>query len=344
MKNQLITLTLAEIPKEIRGKMFKYTSDRRKSHPHYFTSTVPELITIEEKEEILDKRNIKISILGYIPYIIVIKCQMEVEDIFRQNEILSWEEKLYNRSYEIISDYEGNKEFSEVYSIFTVEKYEGEPEQFYKYAPQIAALLKSESLVLDKKEIEYTLSSQIKYAEHDLAIIDWDGAFLFDKEGDFSLPIELLILANLQLLRHRILDKRLDEQLKELGNLIKNLNVEKRKWFNKNERIRDMAKDILERRITWITAFESLERDIKLIGEWYSARFYDLASKKLKIESWRNQIKEKLDFLEGIYESLVDNFSISAKEKAEWIELIGFFILQIGWFVLIILEFIYFTR
>lgn len=343
MKNQLITLTLSEIPKEIRGKMLKY-SEKKKSGPHYFSSSVPELVIIDEKEKEINNKNAKISILGYIPYILVVKIETEIENIFDQNETLKWEEKLYKESYEIINQYGGNEEFTEVYSIFTVEKYEGEPEQFFKYAPQIAALLKSESLVLDKKEIEYTLSSQIKYAEHDLAIIDWDGAFLFDKEGDFSLPIELLILANLQLLRYRILDKRLDDQLSQIAHLIQNLKKEKKGWFKKDNKIKEIAKDILERRITWVTAFESLERDIKLIGEWYSARFYELASKKLKIESWKNQIKEKLDFLEKIYESLVDNFSISAKEKAEWVELIGFFILQIGWFVLIILEFIYFTR
>ena len=89
----------------------------------------------------------------------------------------------------------------------------GEPEQFLENASVMASLLKSEKLELDAKEVKYTLDAQIKYAKNDLAIIDWDGAFLFDPSGDIEEEIELLTLANLQLLRHRILDRQLDQRL-----------------------------------------------------------------------------------------------------------------------------------
>ncbi len=340
MKNQLVTLVLSEVPKAVRGKVFK--SETQKSSPHYFPLSVPHFVTVSEEKKRINGHNVAFVVLGYAPYILIVQAVIELTDIFDQKQTSDWENALYEESYKIIKKWGGSEEMSEVYSIFEVSGYEGDPEQFLVHAPVIASLLKSETITLDPKEVEYTLSTQIKYAKHDLSIIDWDGAFLFDTEGDFGLAVELLMLANLQLLRHRILDKRLDHQLMNIQDIMKALGT--KKWFSSNKAISDAAKDILERRLTWISAFESLERDIKLIGEWYSARFYDLASKKLKISEWRAAIKEKLDSLEDIYSSLVENFSVSAKERAEWVEIVAWFILQVGWFVLIILEFLYFTK
>ena len=340
MKNQLVTLVLSEVPKAVRGKIFQ--SQTQKSGPHYFPSSVPHLVTVNEEKKKLDGEEVVFSIFGYAPVVLVIQASIELKNIFDDVKTAEWENKLYEESYKIVKKWGGSQNLSEMYSIFEVSGYEGEPEQFLKYSAVMAALLKSESLTLDPKEIEYTLSAQIKYAKHDMSIIDWDGAFLFDVEGDFGLAVELLMLVNLQLLRHRILDKRLDDQIANISEQI--MKPEKKKWLSRNKAVAETAKDILKRKLTLISAFESLERDIKLIGDWYSARFYDLASRKLKISEWRTTIKEKLSSLEDIYSSFVENFTVSSKERAEWVEIIAWFILQVGWFVLIILEFLYFTK
>lgn len=77
-----------------------------------------------------------------------------------------------------------------------------------------------------------------------------------------------------------------------------------------------------------------MERDIKLIGDWYSARLYELAGRKFKFTEWRNQIKEKLDAIEDIYSIISERFSFSP----ERIELIGWFILLLGWAVLLVFD------
>jgi hypothetical protein len=187
---------------------------------------------------------------------------------------------------------------------------------------------------LDPKEIEYTLATQIKYAKHDLAIIDWDGAFLFDTEGDFGLAVELLTLANLQLLRHRILDRKLDERLENMADLIKEPG---RNNLFRGKKLIEEVRNSIKNRITSILAFQSLERDIKLIGDWYSARFYDLASKKFKISEWRSSIKEKLDSIEDMQSTFIENFTVSKKDRVEWLAIIG-------WLTLVILEFILLTK
>jgi hypothetical protein len=108
-----------------------------------------------------------------------------------------------------------------------------------------------------------------------------------------------------------------------------------------------VARDLMEivmDRMQSIAELQRLEREIKLIGDWYPARFYDLATGKFKIGEWRRAIQSKLDSIEDIYTVVAENFGVSTKNRAEWVQIILFFILQLGWFLLIILEFTYFTR
>ena len=97
-------------------------------------------------------------------------------------------------------------------------------------------------------------------------------------------------------------------------------------------------KETMEIRMVSISELQRLERDVKLIGDWYSARFYELAAAKFKIEEWRKAIRGKLESLEDAYSVVVENFTVSAKHQAEWVQIIAFFILQVGWLVLIVLE------
>jgi hypothetical protein len=103
-------------------------------------------------------------------------------------------------------------------------------------------------------------------------------------------------------------------------------------------------KETMEIRMVSISELQRLERDVKLIGDWYSARFYELAAGKFKIEEWRKTIRGKLESLEDAYSVVIENFTVSAKHQAEWIQIILFFILQIGWLVLIVIEYLHFTK
>lgn len=341
MKQQLIFFVLGEVAKALRGEIFK--PQAAKSGPHYFEESIPSQVLLGSERHTVAGREVTFALKGYLPDILLIEAQLEVADIFSE-ETFELEEQTKKRAYEILKKKGGSEEFSENYSVFTVSQYQGDADRFLaQHQERVAALLKSERLELDPKEIEYTLNSQIKYAKNDLTIVDWDGAFIFDPEGDVDATIELLALANLQLLRHRILDRKLDERLEETAKLVK-MPPKKMKFLSREK---DLAEDlgrIIRYRTDSLKQLQTIERDVKLIGEWFSARLYDLTAKKFKIQEWRNAIKDKLDSLEDIYSIIAENFSISAQSKAEWVQIIAFFILQVGWFTLIILEFFYFTR
>ena len=55
-------------------------------------------------------------------------------------------------------------------------------------------------------------------------------------------------------------------------------------------------------------------------------------------------MQEKLESLEDIYTIVAENFSVSRHQFLELIQILLFFVLQAGWFALIILEFFYFTK
>jgi hypothetical protein len=335
MRNQITILLLGEVEKQFRGEVFH--PQKVRSAPHYFEISIPHPVIVDETKITIGGHEITFSVRGYPPEVILIQSTVEVPDIFNREEVSKIESEIYEKSFEIFAAHGGKKEYSEMYSIFSVSGYEGEPEQFLKHAPAIVSLLKSETIPLDEKEIEHTLSTQIKYAKNDLAIIDWDGAFLFDPKGEDGATTELLTLANLQLLRHRILDRKIDHRLDRVSKFIKQP-TERRFWdvFHSTDITEDL-RQVIKIIMSSISEMQLLERDIKLIGDWYSARIFEMATKKFKVQEWRVAIKEKLDLLQNVYAIVRGNFTISRKDSAEWIQIFA-------WFVLIILEFLWIMK
>ncbi|MEK7123852.1 MAG: hypothetical protein AAB851_03105, partial [Patescibacteria group bacterium] len=74
---------------------------------------------------------------------------------------------------------------------------------------------------------------------------------------------------------------------------------------------------------------------VKLIGDWYSARLYDLISKKLHLSEWSKKIQGKIGTLEDIYSMLADNFSVSFESRIGLIQMVGWFVLLLGWGILL---------
>ena len=340
IKQQLITLVLGKVSRELAGEVFNPAII--KSSPVYYKTAVPKQVLVGQEKFVIGGREVTFHLRGYQPDVLLIQTTIEVENIFHKEGIFALERQSYEHSHRILKEYGGDTLFSEEYSVFAVTNYQGDPEQFLKHRDVIVSLLKSEILDLDPQEVQYTLGSKIKYSNNDMSIIDWDGAFLFDPKGDIEEDLKLLTLANLQLLRHRILDHQIDGRLARMAELVHNMPLSGTQLRGK-----DMAqrmKETMEIRMVSISELQRLERDIKLIGDWYSARFYELATAKFKIDEWRRTIRSKLESLEDTYSLVVENFTVSTKRRVEWVQIIAFFILQIGWFVLLVIELLRFMR
>ncbi len=340
IKQQLITLVLGKVTQELAGEVFNPTII--KSSPVYYKTAVPKQVIVGQKNLTIGGQNVTFHLRGYQPDVLLIQTTIDVENIFHKEDIFSLEKQSYEHSYRILKEYGGDSLFSEEYSVFAVTNYQQDPEKFLKHRNVIVSLLKSEIRDLDPQEVQYTLGSRIKYGNNDLSIIDWDGAFLFDAAGDIKEDIELLTLTNLQLLRYRILDHRLDSRLARMAELVHNIPVGTKRLRSKD--LAQRMKETMEIRMVSISELQRLERDIKLIGDWYSARFYELAATKFKIDEWRKTIRNKLESLEDTYSLVVENFTVSMKHRVEWAQIILFFILQIGWLVLLVVEFLQYMQ
>lgn len=336
---KIISFILSEAPHLKGGELLAVPQSE--SAPHYFSESVPQQVLVDKETHTVGNRRVLFEIKAYPPNIIMAEAQADVADIF-SDEAFALREALIETAHAIIKRRGGKFEFSEEYSIGVVGGYTGDPEQFFTHADRIAGFLKSEKLPLDEKEVAYTLSAQMKYAKDDLVIADWDGAFIFDPKGEYESVAELFQIANLQLLRYRILDSDLDKRLRKIGRII-HAQAGKIRWFKSRE-LTQAFRDVIAVRSRSIAEYEAIDREIKLIGDWYSARLYDLVAKKFKLDAWKSDIKEKLESLEDVYSIVAENFSVTRHQLLELIQILLFFVLQAGWFVLIILEFLYFTK
>ncbi|HEY4518970.1 hypothetical protein A2833_01895 [Candidatus Azambacteria bacterium RIFCSPHIGHO2_01_FULL_44_55] len=306
-----------------------------RSAPHYLGLVPAQKILTTEEREIKGKK-IAFTVKTYTPDIVIVEATVELGNIFDEGN-MEFKDEIINACREALQKYKVRKDIDEEYSVWAVGDYEGSPDTFLVHADKIAGFLKSEKLPLDEKEIESTLQFSLKYAQNDLAIVDWDGAFIFEPKSQFGPMIELIEIANLQLLRYRILDNELDIRMKRINELLRER--EKRGVFFKSREIKQVIKELILMRSSSILEFESTERNIKLIGDWYSARLYDLIGKKCHFEEWRQKIQMQLNSIEDIYSLVSENFNVSVKSRLEMAQLVGWMILMVAWSILVVFEF-----
>ena len=297
-----------------------------KSAPSY-PDVIPKQKVIKVEKRINGGVEVSFVVKAYLPDVVVVEASLHLKDILADTT-LELKRSLINICRKTLGEYGCDPQFDEEYSVYCISDYSGDPEICLSlYGDRIAAFLKNEKIQLDEEEVKSTLSANLKYGKDDITIVDWDGAFIFDSSGDFDSNIELFEIANLQLLKSRILDFDLDERLEKTLRLI---SVPKGLPIIRAREVRKVMKEILEIRTQSILESEAVERSIKLIGDWYSAKLYSLISRKFHLDNWKTEIKEKLDTLEDVYTMATENFSVSYRAALE-------FVVLAGWFVLLLL-------
>jgi hypothetical protein len=307
-----------------------------KSSPSY-PDVIPQQKIIKIEKRTVDGVVVGFLVKAYLPDAVIVEAMLEMDDIL-SSATLEFKRLLIAECRSILAEFGCIMQFDEEYSVYCISGYTGDPEVYLSlHGEKIAAFLKNEKIALDEEEVQATLSTSLKYGKDDLTIVDWDGAFIFDSSGDFGSNIELFEIANLRLLKSRILDDELDDRLEKT---LRMMGVSKRLPLISSREMRKVVKEIIEIRTQSILESEAVERNIKLIGDWYSAKLYSLIAKKFHLDSWKAEIKEKLDTLEDVYSMAIENFSVSYRATLEFIILGGWFILLL----LYVVEFIFTTK
>jgi hypothetical protein len=178
----------------------------------------------------------------------------------------------------------------------------------------LARAIEAEQQPLAPEQAERCLVGCISYTPGDLALIDWNGAVLFDREPEDVIAV--LQHANVELLELRILDQELDAILDHADETLRSL-IRRRLWPDLS------AGRMLDRVATAQTdaavLFEGVNNAIKLVGNQYLARLYRLAAERLALPAWHASVEHKLGATESLYQKMSDATSTRRLETLEWV-------------------------
>jgi hypothetical protein len=221
----------------------------------------------------------------------------------------------------------------EEYIVLLLQNVEGTPDEFIaRNGQNLARFTRSQREAFDQEEVDESLLSRVRYSKGDLTLVDWEGAVIIAPQGDFQSDIELLKIGNYQLLRYRILDRSIENSLRQIN---EEFQQGKRARFGPT---RGSLRRIVKHRLELMLDFEHTEQNLLLIGDWYTAKLYHIILDEFYLDNWKEAVKAKLDNLEGIISTIQENFSLSWSGLMERAELIGWLILLIGYFILFFME------
>jgi hypothetical protein len=305
-----------------------------RSSPNY-PDVIPKEKVIRRFNRAVAGYDVQIVVKNYPPDVVMVEAAFDFADL-ESEPLLEVKGDILADGRSLLDQYRCNGEFDEEYAVYCISDYVGDPEVYLTlHGERIACLLKNERIPLDEDEIRATLQINLKYAKDDLTIVDWDGAFVFDPKGEFEENIELFEIANLQLLRSRMLDEELDGRLRKTVELLRR---QPSRLLFRSWEVRALLKEVIQIRTESILESEAIEHNIKLIGDWYSARLYNLISKRFHLDDWKANITQKLDVLEDIYTMASQVFSVSLTTTIELALYAGWVVLLIGWFTLLFME------
>jgi hypothetical protein len=128
--------------------------------------------------------------------------------------------------------------------------------------------------------------------------------------------LQVIEFANLQLLEFRQLDDLLDDRLNEAYRLIHRL---ARTWLP-FWRLHDRPLRALgELKIDANSIFERTGSALKLVGDQYLARVYQLVASRFHLGEWGQSIERSLNIVQGVYQVVSDQ---SATYRAEFLEIL----------------------
>jgi hypothetical protein len=191
----------------------------------------------------------------------------------------------------------------ETYTVVFVRRLRGDPTPKEVLASPILLrlLLGERSPTPPLSELERTdvLQHAQSYYADDLVVVDWNSAFVLEPSGSRVIP-DILEFANSQLLELRYYDDTLDA---ELARIYDDFAEARRNplgllWSPYSK----LARNVL-RRIIEVTEFtERVDNALKVVGDFYVARIYQGALRRLRIAAWQQSVGEKIRLVEKAYD------------------------------------------
>lgn len=192
----------------------------------------------------------------------------------------------------------------ETYHVFFVRAFERgvSARELLAQAPLARLLLGETSRApLSAAERSDVLKHHFSYLEEDLAVIDWNSAFVCEPSGVADIP-DLLEFATAHLLELRYYDALLD---RELHAIYDEIEASERRGLSNVANLFTRRHRRLQRRTAALLLelsemIERLENAVKIVGDFYLARLYQSAVRRFRLPAWQDSVLRKQRLLSEV--------------------------------------------
>jgi hypothetical protein len=180
----------------------------------------------------------------------------------------------------------------------------------------LVPLLSGEDRALSDGARQDLLRQRFSYYTDDLVVLTWDRAFIYEPRGDSDV-MDVLEVANAQLLEMRYYDELLDDELPRMYDLV--ASARRTASLLASRRFAGLARRLytLVAEVTELT--ERVDNALQVTEDVYLARIYSAALELFRVRSVSAAVDRKLAIIRDTYTALHDEGSA---RRAELLELL----------------------
>jgi len=195
----------------------------------------------------------------------------------------------------------------------------------------LARLLLGETspVALSPGEEADVLKHHFSYLADDLAVVDWNCAFVLEPSGVTDIP-DLLEFATAHLLELRYYDALLD---RELAAIYDEMEASRRLPALFTRRYARLQRRTAALLLELSEMVERLENGVKIVGDFYLARLYQAAVGRFRLPAWQGDVLRKQRLLADVNRLLNDAADVRRGELLE-VTIILLILWEILWAVL----------
>lgn len=178
----------------------------------------------------------------------------------------------------------------------------------------LVPLLSGEQRPLSEGARRDLLRHRYSYYTDDLVVLTWDRAFVYEPRGDSDV-IDVIDVANAQLLELRYYDELLDAELPRMYDLVE---ATRRRWAPPGtRRFADLARRLytMVAEVTELT--EKVDNALQVTEDVYLARIYAAALELFRVPTVSAAVDRKLSIIRDTYTALYDEAHASRSEVLE---------------------------
>jgi hypothetical protein len=178
----------------------------------------------------------------------------------------------------------------------------------------LVPLLSGERRSLSDSARQDLLRQRFSYYADDLVVLTWDRAFIYEPRGDSDV-IDVLEVANAQLLEMRYYDELLDDELPRMYDMVaaergRLALLSARRFANLARRFQTLVAEVTE-------LTERVDNALQVTEDVYLARIYAAALDLFRVSTVSAAVDRKLAIIRDTYSALYDEASSSRAELLE---------------------------